>query len=223
MIPAIALALEDAGVAPHLIAPLAHYGALLLASTDNVTGAKDAASVVTHLVDSLTLTPYLREPFLDVGSGGGLPGLVLAIATGFRGTLLDANRKKAAFLQLAVRELGLASIDVCGDRAEAAARTELRARFATATARAVSSAPTVVELVVPFLMVGGVALLQRGVLDERERIATRDACLVLGAEVTDEIAVTGGRRILVVTKVTPTNDRFPRRNGIPEKRPLCYT
>jgi 16S rRNA (guanine527-N7)-methyltransferase len=222
MIDAIAAELLAAGVAAEYVPRLAAYGALLLGSRANVTGAKDPAAVAGHLVDSVSLLPYVREPFIDVGSGGGLPGIPLALVTGFAATLLDANAKKTAFLRDAVRELGLDRVTVVVDRAEGAGRTSaLRERFASATARAVSAAPTVLELVVPFLAVGGIAVLQRGAFDARERAATSDAALVLGAELTEEIVVGGERRIVIVTKRLPTGPRFPRRNGIPEKRPLC--
>jgi 16S rRNA (guanine527-N7)-methyltransferase len=221
---AIAGELTASGVVPELVPRLAAYGALLLGSAANVTGAKDAAAVAAHLVDSLTLLRYVREPFIDVGTGGGLPGVPVALATGFAGTLLDANAKKTAFLRDAVAALGLDRIAIVTDRAESAARAPgLRERFASATARAVSAAPTVLELVVPFLALGGVAVLQRGAFDAAERAATTDAALVLGAELTDEILVGGERRILIVTKIRPTGDRFPRRNGVPEKRPLCVS
>jgi 16S rRNA (guanine527-N7)-methyltransferase len=221
---AIAGYLIAAGVDSALAARLAEYGALMLASTANVTGAKDAAAVAGHLLDSLTLLPYVREPFIDVGTGGGLPGVPLVLATGFAATLLDASAKNTAFLRGAIGTLGIDRVAVVTDRAEAAGRSAaLRERFACATARAVSAAPTVLELVVPFLAVGGTAVLQRGAFDDRERAAVTDAALVLGAELTQEIALTGERRILIVTKVRPTGDRFPRRNGVPEKRPLCVS
>ena len=93
----------------------------------------------------------------------------------------------------------------------------------TATARAVASAPTVAELTVPFLAIGGRVLLQRGTLDEREREAVRDAALMLGANLVEERLLGGERRILILEKMSETQARFPRRNGIPDKRPLCFT
>ena len=113
------------------------------------------------------------------------------------------------------------------ERAEDAARDRaLRECFATATARAVSTAPTVLELTVPFLRIGGRAVLQRGRFDDAERTATQDAALVLGAALREEVrfAETPGdeRRLLLVVKEKATGQRFPRRAGIPAKRPLCY-
>jgi 16S rRNA (guanine527-N7)-methyltransferase len=81
----------------------------------------------------------------------------------------------------------------------------------------------VLELAVPFLQVGGTAVLQRGKLDERERNAVVDAAPMLGARLDQEIPLEGERRILLLNKGTSTPQRFPRRTGVPEKRPLCLS
>jgi 16S rRNA (guanine527-N7)-methyltransferase len=189
----------------------------------NLSSARDPQAVGAHVRDSLAIAPYVRDPLVDIGSGGGFPAIVLAIASGVRATLIESTAKKARFLESVVAELGLPVV-VRAQRAEEAARDpELRGSFASATARAVGSAPTVIELTIPFLAVGGLAVLQRGRLDERERQAAADAALVLGAEVEGEVPAPPGdeRRVLLVRKLAPTGGRFPRRAGIPEKRPLC--
>lgn len=217
--------LERSGVDAHLARRLAAYGMLLLeANRDvNLTGVKTPAALVEHLLDALSLAPDVRGPLIDIGSGGGLPGIPLALATGVRVTLVDAAKKKVAFLQRALDELGLVG-EAIDARAEVLGHDPVyRGSFLTATARAVASAPTVAELTLPFLAIGGRALLQRGVLDDREREATRGAALVLGAAFVDERLVGGERRILVLEKTAETQGRFPRRNGIPDKRPLCFT
>ncbi|MBV8723287.1 MAG: 16S rRNA (guanine(527)-N(7))-methyltransferase RsmG, partial [Candidatus Eremiobacteraeota bacterium] len=88
-------------------------------------------------------------------------------------------------------------------------------------ARAVASAPTVAELLLPFVGPGGVAILQRGTIDARERAALQDAVLVLGGVFEEERQLDGDRRIVLLRKTGPTPPRFPRRTGIPQKRPLC--
>jgi 16S rRNA (guanine527-N7)-methyltransferase len=173
------------------------------------------------LLDSLTIVPYVSAPYVDVGSGAGLPAIPAAIAAGIPVTMIETTRKKARFLQHAMAELHLDG-EVIAQRAEVAAHDEtLRERFASATARAVAVAPTVAELVLPFLAIGGAAVLQRGKLDPRERTALDDAALMLGGAVESEIALDGERRIVLVRKNTATAIRFPRRTGVPEKRPLC--
>jgi 16S rRNA (guanine527-N7)-methyltransferase len=210
-------------------AALARYVALLLERNAlvNLTAARDPEAIAAHVRDSFALVPYVRLPLVDIGSGGGFPGIPLAIVLGGPVTLVESVGKKAAFLRDVAAALGL-GVTVVRERAEEAARNPaLRGRFASATARAVASAPTVIELTVPFLEVGGVAVLQRGRLDERERTAATDAALVLGAEVAAEHPAGAGepgdeRRVLLVRKLDPTAQRFPRRAGIPAKRPLCY-
>ena len=208
-------------------ARLERYVALVLErnAVQNLTAARTPDAVFEHVRDSLSVVPYVREPFVDVGSGGGFPGIPIAIATGYRGVLVESVVKKARFLEEVVRELAL-PLEVRVGRAEDAGRApELRERFASATARAVSSLPAVLELTIPFLSVGGLAVLQRGRLEARERTAAHDASLVLGATIEDDVALGGeldGRRIVLVRKVAPTGQRFPRRAGIPAKRPLCF-
>ena len=210
---------------PAVLAQLERYVALFLERNAgmNLSAARDPLAVADHVRDSLGIAPYVREPLVDIGSGGGFPAIPIVIATGMRATLIESAAKKARFLAEVARELGL-PLDVRAERAEDAARdSDLRGRFASATARAVSSAPAVIELTVPFLEVGGVAVLQRGRLDAAERTAAGDAALVLGAELAGEIVASDGseRRVLLVRKVAPTGPRFPRRAGIPAKRPLC--
>lgn len=218
-------ALREAGVEDALAGRLAVYAALVLAANRrlNLTGAKDGTAFAAHIVDALTLVVDVSGPLIDVGSGNGVPGIPLALATGVRVTLLEPIKKRATFLASALVQLGLDGEAVAG-RAEDVARDPVyRERFATATARAVSTAPTVAELTVPFLAVGGRALLQRGALEAPERNALSDAALVLGAELIEERPLDGDRRILVLEKRAPTSARFPRKNGIPAKRPLCVS
>ncbi|HLI94523.1 MAG TPA: 16S rRNA (guanine(527)-N(7))-methyltransferase RsmG [Candidatus Baltobacteraceae bacterium] len=222
---ALAALLAAARIAPSLIESLAHYGALLLQTNRrfNLTGADTPEELAPHLLDSLSIVPYVQGPLIDVGSGGGLPAIPLAIATGVHVTLVESTTKKAAFLEAVLGTLGVAG-QVIPQRAELAARDPaLREQFASATARAVSSAPTVLELAVPFVRVGGVAVLQRGQMDAREREAVRDAAPMLGAVLEEEVLLEGERRVLLATKTAPTPQRFPRRTGIPEKRPLCFS
>lgn len=222
---ALTALLSGAGVESRLVDPLAHYGALLLETNRrfNVSGADTPEELLPHILDSLSIVPYVQGPLVDVGSGGGLPAIPLAIAAGIEITMVESTTKKAAFLEAALGTLGLAG-RVIPQRAELAGRDPaLREQFACATGRAVSSAPTVLELVTPFLRAGGVAVLQRGRLDDRERNAVVDAAPMLGAELAGEVSLDGERRILLVTKTAPTPQRFPRRTGVPEKRPLCLS
>jgi 16S rRNA (guanine527-N7)-methyltransferase len=216
--------LEACGVEGGLAEPLARFGALVLETNRrfNLTGAKSAAEIAPHIVDSLSVVPYVREPYVDIGSGGGFPAVPVAIATRVPVTMIETTVKKARFLQEALEAFELRG-EVVAARAEVAGHDErLRERFASGTARAVALAPVVAELLLPFIEPGGAALLQRGTVEPRERQALEDAALMLGAGIEEETALEGERRIIILRKGAPTPLRFPRRTGVPEKRPLCY-
>ncbi|GAC1620678.1 MAG: 16S rRNA (guanine(527)-N(7))-methyltransferase RsmG [Vulcanimicrobiaceae bacterium] len=214
---------------------LARYVALLSErnAATNLTAARDPAAVAAHVRDSLGLVGYVREPHVDIGSGGGFPAIPLAIATGYRMTLVESIAKKATFLREIALELGLPLDVVCARAEDVGRNPAYRGRFASATARAVAGVTTVLEYAVPLLAVDGVCLLQRGGYADVERSAASDAGLVLGARLVGEYAVidgtvgsdvpgdADGRRLLVFAKSQPTAARFPRRAGIPAKRPLC--
>jgi 16S rRNA (guanine527-N7)-methyltransferase len=215
--------LAAANVEQQLVAPLARYGALVLEAnrTFNLTGAKSAHEFAAHIVDSLTVAPFVGDTLVDVGSGAGLPAIPVAIATGVPITLIESTWKKARFLRRMLETFELVG-EVVAERAEIAAHNErLRDTFTSGTARAVSTAPTVAELLLPFIKPGGIAIVQRAAMDPRERTALADAALMLAAEVDQERTLDGDRRVILVRKTGPTPSRFPRRTGIPEKRPLC--
>ncbi|MBV8637921.1 MAG: 16S rRNA (guanine(527)-N(7))-methyltransferase RsmG [Candidatus Eremiobacteraeota bacterium] len=210
---------------------LSRYGARVLEVNRkfNLTGAKDAAEFAPHIIDSVSIAEYVEQSLIDIGSGGGLPGIPLAIVTGVPVTMVESTTKKARFLESLLAEFELQGA-VVAQRAEVAAHdADLREHFHTGTARAVSSAPTVAELLLPFIQSGGRAVLQRGTMDEREYQALEDASLVLGGRVErvvpqlPEIGEAGiVRQVVIVEKTGHTQPRFPRRVGIPEKRPLCF-
>ncbi len=215
--------LSAGGVEARFVEPLAAYARVVLAANSkfNLTGARTAEQFVPHILDSLTIVPYLRSPYLDVGSGAGLPGIPVALVTGADTVLLEATAKKAAFLREAIDALCLTACRVVAGRAEDAGRDpELRERFESATVRAVASAPAAIELVVPFLAVGGLAILQRGASESIEPASVEAAASALGCTLESEIPLGGGGRLLLVRKTGPTPDRFPRRPGMAAKRPL---
>lgn len=187
----------------------------------NLTGATTGAELAEHLLDSLNVVPYVREPYVDVGSGAGFPAIPAAIATGNSVTLIEATIKKARFLESALEALNIHGT-VIAERGERAARNAaLRERFASGTARAIGTAPMVAELLLPFIAMDGLAVLQRGRTDAAELRSLEDAALILGGEVEGQSMTGTGRRLIFIRKTRPTPDRFPRRAGMPAKRPLC--
>jgi 16S rRNA (guanine527-N7)-methyltransferase len=216
--------LDEAGLAPDVRDRLVRFGRMVLEANRsfNLTGAKSEEDIAVHLLDSLTIVPHVTQDLVDIGSGAGFPAIPVALVTGYPVTLVETTRKKAQFLERVLETFDLRG-EVVAERAEIAARSELlRDRFTSGTARAVGSGPTVVELVLPFIAVGGRALLQRGKLDDLERAAMSDAAPMLGAEVEGELPAGGDRRIIVIRKLSLTPQRFPRRPGIPDQRPLCF-
>lgn len=215
--------LTAAGLDDSVARGIARYGAVLLAANErtNLTGARSTHELLPHLLDSLTLLPYVQNPLIDIGSGAGLPAIPVALATSFGVTLVESRAKRARFLAETIADLCING-HVVVERAESAARqTALRDAFACGTARAVGAATVTAELVLPFIAPGGLAVLQRGRLDSAERSSLQDAALVLGAELETIVAIGEARSLCLIRKTEPTPTRFPRRPGIPEKRPLC--
>lgn len=214
------------------------YGAALREASEhvNLTSIRDPGEIETrHFLDSLTVAlPLLGRlsrgeslRLVDIGAGGGLPGLALKIAfPAIRVTLIESVGKKAALLSEFVEELGLTEVDVLATRSEAAAReADRRDAYDVATARALGSLPVVLELCAPFLAPGGLLVApRRGDLDAEILAATPAfRALKLWPRVPVPIALPGledGRGLVVAEKYAATPSRFPRRAGMAAKRPL---
>jgi len=168
-----ALAARGVALPAHARDVLAAYLALLAKwnRTYNLTAIREPERMVTHhVLDSLVVLPHLpvhdRLTLLDVGSGGGLPGIPLAIARpGWRVVLLDSNHKKGAFLQQAVIELGLANAEAVTARVEDYAPN---APFDVVISRAYSDLATFARASAPHLARGGHAIAMKGALPDDE-------------------------------------------------------
>jgi 16S rRNA (guanine527-N7)-methyltransferase len=165
---------------------LARYFAALLAMNEemNLTAVEPAQVWEKHGLDALSIVPHLpgkARTLIDIGSGGGVPGVVLAIARpDLRVTLLEATQKKASFLSAVARELSLANVDVVSERAEVAAKGALAARFDVVTARAVARLEKLLPLTAPFARVGGLLLLVKGARADEELSEAARALKKLG-------------------------------------------
>ncbi len=174
------------------------------------------------VADSLVLLDHLGEArrLVDVGSGGGLPGLALKIARpDLEVTLVEADQAKAAFLVQAAAKLGL-EVEVVARRAEEAGHdARYRERFDVAVARALAAMPTLVELCLPLVRVGGRLLAQKTGNEQ-----SAHAIETLGGRLASVIAAPSQVRdrgvIVIVEKVAPTPDAYPRRPGVPKRKPL---
>ena len=138
--------------------------------------------------------------------------------------MIEPTARKAAFLDLAVRELGL-SVTVRPERAEVAGRDPAwREQFDVAAARAVARSPILAELLLPFVRRSGIAVMLKGPSGAAELGGLGPTAFALGGGVPEILPVTlprGERRILIVIpKVSPTPDDFPRRPGVPTRKPI---
>jgi 16S rRNA (guanine527-N7)-methyltransferase len=209
------------------------YAALLAAGRRefNLTALTRPLDVaIKHFLDSLTIVPVLPPAphrLIDVGTGAGFPGLpIKLVRPDIDVTLLEATAKKAAWLQSAVAALGLDGIAVVAARAEDVGRDPAyRGRFDVAVARALAPLPVVCELCLPFVRPGGLLVAQKttvGVTSELPR--ARRALEVLGGRVREVRAVPlaqlPNRVLVIIEQERPVPDAYPRRPGIPAKRPL---
>jgi 16S rRNA (guanine527-N7)-methyltransferase len=205
----------------HPESALRAYRDLLVAEPVSVTSVRDPkAAWDLHVADALTaLDLVLRlEPgtVVDVGSGGGSPGLPIAIATGIDVTLLEASAAKCDFLRRTAAALGL-RCPVVHARSEDFARGGGREAFDLALARALAPPAAAAELCLPLVRAGGHVLLWTADTDVAalERAATE-----VGGTVAEAAAVRPNRHLILLAKCALTPDPFPRRPGMATKRPL---
>jgi 16S rRNA (guanine527-N7)-methyltransferase len=217
---------------------LARFVALLLARNQqvNLTRIVEPAEVERrHLLDSLTCALPVRDELVgcatwrcaDVGSGGGLPGIPLALAfPSLRVTLIESVGKKAAFLREAVATLGLDGVSVLAERAEDAVRAVgERDSYDLVVARALAPLPVALEWCLPFARPGGVVVLPRGSdlasqIQDGRFAAGQIAGRLREPIPLDDPDLPPGRSLAVADKLGPTPKRFPRRPGLASKQPL---
>ena len=155
-----------------------------------------------------------------MGSGGGLPGLPLAICLPKQQfTLVEATAKKARFLEESARSLGLRNVRVVNERAEVFGQGKARERFEVATSRALSRLPVLLELTLPLLKLGGLKLAIKGEQAELEVEEARRALELLGGQV-EGLRRTATGTVVRVRKISPTPARYPRAAGEPKRSPL---
>lgn len=176
--------------------------------------------------DCLVLVEHLGDArkVVDVGSGGGLPGLPLKIVRpDLELTLIEADQDKAAFLVHACAQLGLEGVHVVARRAEDAGHDRLlREAFDIAVARALAPLPVLVELCLGLVRVGGRLLAQK---TENEATGTAERAIeIMGGSLTAVHASPSGSRragtVVVIEKIRPTPAAYPRRPGVPNRKPL---
>jgi 16S rRNA (guanine527-N7)-methyltransferase len=209
---------------------LARFNAMVYARnrTQNLTAIDEADSPLMNFADSLAALPYIEGAgkACDIGSGAGFPGIVLAIARpGVMFTMLEAQKKRAGFLCDAVRELGLENARAVHIRAEDAGRDpSYRERFDVVAARALAAAPVLCEYAMPLLSVGGRMIAYKGALAGNEAQGAHRALQALGGAKARTVpaGVPGlGHTLFIAEKTGQTPDKYPRRAGVPKRKPIA--
>lgn len=214
---------------------LGRYLDLLLEANTrfNLTAVRDReAAWSRHVIDSLTILPGLEalEPeaaLIDVGSGGGLPGIPVAIARpDLKVTLLEATGKKAEFLRQCVQQLPLPNVNVVQGRAEEVGQDrEHRQRYHAAVCRAIGPLRELLEYTLPLVAVGGLVLAMKGPKAPEELAEAGNALDMLGGgdlRVFDAYPEGFDLHTVVISilKERPTPKTYPRRPGVPRQEPL---
>lgn len=210
---------------------LLKYLSLLLEynSHTNLTAMRDEELIIEkHFLDSLLLQNLIKwdmKSAIDVGTGAGFPGMVLAIFNeNIRFTLMDSIGKKTKFLQMVKDELGLENVEIVTSRAEDFISDEKRESYDLGLCRGVSKLSTILEYIIPFLKEEGIFLSQKmeGTGEEAE---AENALTILKSEIVEifnfNLPFSKDSRVVIeIRKKEKTDKKYPRRAGIPLKRPL---
>ncbi len=188
---------------------------------------------VRHFLDSVSVCKAFPSKLLegghilDVGTGAGFPGMPLKIAfPGIKLHLLESVSKKASFLSGLIDRLGLDDVELHIGRAEELAhQPELREAFDGVLSRAVAKLNVLAELTLPFCRLGGLSVAQKQGDIHLELEEVQNALKLLGGDLKEVVAVSlegldESRSLVVLNKVSPTPAKYPRRPGMPAKRPL---
>ena len=195
----------------------------------NLTALRDEKSIIEkHFLDSLLLQNLIKKEFkkaIDIGTGAGFPGMVLAIFNpNIEFTLMDSIGKKTKFLDLVKERLELHNVTVVTSRAEDYINDENRETYDLGLCRGVSKLGTILEYIIPFLKVSGEFLSQK-MEGTGEEIEAENALNILKSEIIEtynlQLPFSKDSRVVIRIKKTASNDKkYPRRAGIPLKRPL---
>ena len=198
----------------------------------NLTAIRSPEEIETkHFMDSLSLLPILQKyqakSLIDIGTGAGFPGIPLKIVDpALKLVLVESVEKKAKFCRHIIQTLDLKDADVIVERAEAAGQKKnYREQFDCAVARAVAALPALLEYLLPLVHVGGLVIAQKSAAVDEEIKQAKNACAILGGGKIQVKPVTipgleAERNLVIIEKVKPTPMMYPRRVGLPAKKPL---
>jgi 16S rRNA (guanine527-N7)-methyltransferase len=198
----------------------------------NLTAIEDRDQIrVKHFLDSLTCLGVLRgravERVIDVGTGAGFPGIPLKIALpSIQLTLVESVSKKAEFCQHIVTMLNLDMVCILPARVEEVGQDPThREKYDFALARAVAEMPVLAEYLLPMVRLGGSMVAMKGASAPQEAQAAQRAFTLLGGRLQKIVpiilpGVAEERFLVIVDKVAATPPAYPRRTGVPAKKPL---
>jgi 16S rRNA (guanine527-N7)-methyltransferase len=198
----------------------------------NLTAIRDVEGIrAKHFLDSFSCTLAWKDQtprrLIDVGTGAGFPGIVLKILyPGMKLTLVESVGKKANFCSHVVQALGLENVEIIPERAEDVGQNSAhRDKYDWAVARAVAALPVLAEYLLPLIKVGGGMLAQKGESGPTEVNTAEKALKLLGGRMRQLIkielpGVADERYLVVIDKVAATPPGYPRKAGIPSKKPL---
>ncbi len=195
----------------------------------NLTSITDERMfIVKHFIDSLTINGFIqdKETIIDIGTGAGFPGIPLKIVNEDKKiTVVDSINKKLNVIRSINNKMNLKNLDIIHSRAEdLARRKEFRENFDVVTTRAVSNFSTIIEYMLPFLKVSGIAICMKGPNYEDELRNGKKAINILGGKLVDikKINVDNEltRNIILIKKIKKTPEKFPRGQGKALKEPI---
>jgi 16S rRNA (guanine527-N7)-methyltransferase len=198
----------------------------------NLTAIRDSESIrAKHFLDSLSCILAWRENppacLIDIGTGAGFPGIPLKILQpSLQLALVESVGKKAEFCRHLSTALALDNVEVLQTRAEEIGQlAKHREHYDWAVARAVANLPILVEFLLPLVHVGGSILAQKGESGPAEAHASEHAIRLLGGRLRQLIkvnlpGVADERYLVIIDKVAATPPNYPRRVGVPAKKPL---
>ena len=196
----------------------------------NLTGITDPKEIIIkHFIDSLTVLDKIdrNNTIIDVGTGAGFPGIPIKIASpDTEVVLLDSLNKRVNFLNEVIKKLQLKGIKTIHGRAEDYGRDKnYREKYDVAIARAVAPLNILLEYLMPFVRVKGKCLCMKGANSEEEISLSKRVIEKLGGKLiyTEEFLIPNTdmkRKIVEIEKIKNTEEKYPRKAGIPSKEPL---
>lgn len=193
----------------------------------NLTTITDIDEIkIKHIEDSLSVLDLIKEndKVLDIGSGAGFPGIPLAIEKEIDLTLIDSVNKKVNFMNQSIEKIDLKNARAIHSRAEDFAKDN-REKYDVVVSRAVANMTTLSELCLPFVKVGGIFIALKGPKADEELEEAKNAIKILGGKVIDieRFDLSGNERAnIVVKKIYPTNNKYPRGKNLPKNKPLKF-